>query len=117
MAWELAEYCRPFRVPKDRESVYRFPNELPIAGTPGDVYEMAMAYHDWLLETETPKLFFHAAPGIFIPPARAAFYHEHLKSCRTVDLGVGYHHLQEGHPDTIGKEIAAWSSDQGLHSG
>jgi pimeloyl-ACP methyl ester carboxylesterase len=54
---------------------------------------MAMAYHDWLLETETPKIFFHAAPGIFIPPARAAFYSDHLKSCRTVELGKGYHDL------------------------
>ena len=27
-----------------------------------------------------------------------------------------YHYLQEDHPDTIGKEIAAWLSDKGLHS-
>jgi haloalkane dehalogenase len=114
---ELAEYRRPFLAPKYREPIYRFPNELPIAGTPNDVYAMAMAYHDWLLETETPKIFFHAAPGIFIPPVSAAFYREHLKSCRAVDLGKGYHYLQEDHPDTIGKEIAAWLSDLGPHRG
>jgi haloalkane dehalogenase len=114
---EMAEYRRPFLNTTDREPIYRFPNELPIAGTPSDVYAMAMAYHDWLLETETPKLFFHATPGIFIPPARAAFYRERLRSCRAVDLGEGYHYLQEDHPDTIGKEIAAWSSDLGPHSG
>ena len=113
---EMAEYRRPFLDPKDREPIHRFPNELPIAGTPSDVYAMAMAYHDWLLETETPKIFFHATPGIFIPPARAAFYRGCLKSCRAVDLGEGYHYLQEDHPDTIGKEIAAWLSDKGLHS-
>ena len=111
---EMVEYRRPFLAPKDREPIYRFPNELPIAGTPSDVY--AMAYHDWLLETETPKIFFHAAPGIFIPPARAAFYSNHLKSCRTVDLGEGYHYLQDDHPDTIGKEIAVWLSNLGPHS-
>jgi haloalkane dehalogenase len=114
---EMTEYRRPFLAPKDREPIYKFPNELPIAGTPSDVYAMAMAYHDWLLETETPKIFFYAAPGIFIPPASAAFYREHLKSCRAVDLGRGYHYLQEDHPDTIGQEIAAWLSDQGPHSG
>src|SRR3984885_5200850 len=113
---ELTVYRRPFLAPKDREPIYRFPNELPIAGTPSDVYAMAMAYHDWLLETETPKIFFHAAPGIFIPPARATFYRECLKSCRAVDLGEGYHYLQEDHADTIGKEIAAWLGDKGLHS-
>ena len=113
---EMAEYRRPFLDPKHREPIHRFPNELPIAGTPSDVYAMAMAYHDWLLETETPKIFFHATPGIFIPPARAAFYRERLKSCRAVELGKGYHYLQEDHADTIGKEIAAWLGDTGLHS-
>jgi haloalkane dehalogenase len=110
---EMAEYRRPFLAPKDREPICRFPNELPIAGTPSDVYAMAVAYHDWLLETETPKILFHAAPGIFIPPVSVAFYREHLKSCRTIDLGKGYHYLQEDHPDTIGKEIVAWLSDLG----
>jgi haloalkane dehalogenase len=105
---EMDEYRRPFLDPKHREPVYRFPNELPIAGTPADVYAMAVAYHDWLLETEVPKLFFHAAPGIFIPPDKAAFYREHLKNCRSVDLGAGAHYLQEDHPDAIGRELAAW---------
>jgi haloalkane dehalogenase len=105
---EMNEYRRPFLTAKDREPIYRFPNELPIAGTPADVYAMAMAYHAWLLETPTPKIFFHAAPGVFIPPARAAFYVGHLKSCRAVDLGSGLHYLQEDHPDAIGREIAAW---------
>jgi haloalkane dehalogenase len=105
---EMNEYRRPFPTPKDREPIYRLPNELPLAGTPADVYAMATAYHAWLLETETPKIFFHAAPGIFIPPARAEFYSKHLKSCHVVDLGHGLHYLQEDHPDTIGREIAAW---------
>jgi haloalkane dehalogenase len=105
---EMNEYRRPFLNPKDREPIYRFPNELPIAGTPADVYAMAMAYNAWLLETDTPKIFFHAAPGVFIPPARAEFYSKHLKFCRVVDLGQGSHYLQEDHPETIGKEIAAW---------
>jgi haloalkane dehalogenase len=94
--------------PEDRKPIYRFPNELPIAGTPSDVYAMAMAYHDWLLATDTPKIFFHAAPGIFIPPAHAAFYRARLKVCHSVDLGQGLHYLQEDHPERIGQEIAAW---------
>jgi haloalkane dehalogenase len=105
---EMEEYRRPFLNPKDREPVYRFPNELPIAGTPSDVYAMAVAYHEWLLATETPKLFFHAQPGILIPPPLAEFYRRYLKSCRAVDLGQGLHYLQEDHPETIGQEIAAW---------
>jgi haloalkane dehalogenase len=107
-AEEMAEYRRPFPTPKDREPIYRFPNELPIAGTPSDVYAMAVAYHEWLLATETPKIFFHAAPGVFISPTLAAFYRAHLKACRVVNLGQGLHYLQEDHPGRIGQEIAAW---------
>jgi haloalkane dehalogenase len=105
---EMEEYRRPFLNPNDREPIYRFPNELPIAGTPNDVYAMAVAYHEWLLATEKPKLFFHARPGIFISPSGAEFYRTHLKSCHTVDLGQGLHYLQEDHPDTIGREISGW---------
>jgi haloalkane dehalogenase len=108
---EMQEYRRPFREPRHREPVYRFPNELPIAGHPPDVYAMAIAYHQWLLETETAKIFFHAAPGLFIPPARADFYATRLKNCRVVDLGHGDHYLPEDHPDTIGKEVAAWLTE------
>jgi haloalkane dehalogenase len=89
----------------------RFPNELPIAGNPPDVYAMAVAYHQWLLETETAKILFHAAPGLFVPPARAHFYATHLKNCRVVDLGHGDHYLPEDHPDTIGREISAWLTE------
>jgi haloalkane dehalogenase len=107
-AEEMTEYRRPFLAPQDREPVYRFPNELPIAGTPSDVYAMATAYHDWLLETDVPKLLFHATPGAFIPPEKAAFYRRSLKTCRSVDLGAGVHYLQEDHAEAIGRELAAW---------
>ena len=64
-AEEMAEYRRPFPTPADRKPVHRFPNELPIAGTPVDVYAMAVAYHDWLLKTDTPKIFRLSFSGCF----------------------------------------------------
>jgi haloalkane dehalogenase len=107
-AEELDAYRRPFLTPAHREPVYRFPNELPIAGSPIDVYAMVNAYHDWLLETDVPKLFFWAEPGALISPERAAWYQKHLKGCRSVGLGAGRHYMQEDHADTIGKDIASW---------
>jgi haloalkane dehalogenase len=101
-------YRRPFLDPADREPLYQFPNALPIAGSPPDTYAMAVAYHDWLLETDTPKLFFSAEPGSLIPPERATWYRERLKACRSVALGRGAHYVQEDHADAIGREIAAW---------
>ena len=110
---EMSAYREPFLAPASREPVYRFPNELPIAGAPADVWAMAEAYHAWLLETEIPKLFFWAEPGSLISPARAAWLSERLKSCRTVPLGQGRHFLQEDHAEQIGRHIADWLSSLG----
>ncbi|TLU70734.1 haloalkane dehalogenase [Lichenicoccus roseus] len=111
---DLDAYRRPFLDPASREPIWRFPNDLPIAGEPVDVYTMAVAYHDWLLETEVPKLFFWADPGALIPVERAAYYQTRLKACHSVALGEGIHYVQEDHPDLIGREIAGWLTN--LHS-
>ena len=108
---EVAAYRAPFGDPSTREPLYRFPNELPIAGAPADVWAMAEAYHEWLLRTDIPKLFFWADPGGLISPARAAFLESKLKACRTVPLGSGRHYVQEDHADLIGSEIAKWLSE------
>lgn len=107
---EMDSYRAPFQNPMDREPIFRFPNDLPIAGAPADVWAAAVAWHEWLLTTETPKLFFWAVPGVLIPPPLAAWYAAQLKSCRTIALGAGAHFLQEDHPDRIGREIATWLS-------
>jgi haloalkane dehalogenase len=104
----MNHYREPFLDPSSREPIYRFPNELPIAGRPDDVWAMATAYHDWLLDTDLPKLFFHVEPGSLIPPDRARWYSARLKSCRSVALGAGRHYLQEDHGEAIGDHIASW---------
>ena len=105
---EMEEYRRPFLDPKSREPVYRFPNELPIAGFPADVYAMVLAYDQWLVSSDMPVLLFHVKPGVFVTPARAAYYIAHLKNCRDVKLGRGWHFVQEDHADAIGSAISAW---------
>jgi haloalkane dehalogenase len=105
---EMQAYREPFLDPASREPIYRFPNELPIAGEPVDVWAMAEAYYAWLLETETPKLLFWADPGAFISPARAARLQAQMKTCKSVPLGPGRHFVQEDHADLIGSQIAEW---------
>jgi haloalkane dehalogenase len=107
---EMTAYRKPFLDPASREPVYRFPNELPIAGAPADVWAMAEAYRAWLLETELPKLFFWAEPGALISPRLAAWLQTRLKACKSVPLGPGRHFVQEDHADLIGREIAEWLS-------
>jgi len=79
---EMTAYRAPFLDPASREPVYRFPNELPIAGAPADIWAMAEAYCAWLIETETPKLLFYADPGAFISPARADWLQAQWKTAR-----------------------------------
>jgi len=107
---EMTAYREPFLDPASREPVYRFPNELPIAGAPADVWAMAEAYQAWLLETEIPKLFFWADPGSLIPPKRAAWLQARPRYCTSVPLGPGRHFVQEDHADHIGAAIADWLS-------
>ena len=101
-------YRQPFLLPPDREPMFRFPNELPLAGAPADVYAMALAYHEWLLGNDISKLMLWARPGSLISPERAAYYAGTLKNCRSVEIGEGRHYVQEDQPDTIGQEIARW---------
>lgn len=105
---EMEQYRAPFREPTHREPTWRFPNELPIAGEPIDVYAMAQAYHAWLLETDIPKLLFWGTPGALISESKAAWYAATLRHCRSVAIGPGGHFVQEDNPHLIGREIAAW---------
>jgi haloalkane dehalogenase len=105
---EMTVYREPFLDPASREPIYRFPNELPIAGAPSDVWAMVEAYHAWLLDTDIPKLFFWAEPGALISPERAAWLRDRLKACTSVPLGAGRHYVQEDHADLIGRQIAEW---------
>ena len=66
------------------------------------------AYHEWLLETELPKIFFWDKPGTIINEARAHEYKQKLKNTKTVCVGEGLHYLQEDHPHLIGEVIAEW---------
>ncbi|MFN5027931.1 MAG: haloalkane dehalogenase [Burkholderiales bacterium] len=101
----MAHYRAPFLEPTAREPMLRFPNEIPIAGEPIDVYAMVCAYHDWLLQTELPKLMFKASPGALISEERARWYERRLRNCMTVDLGPGVHYLQEDNPAAIGEAL------------
>jgi haloalkane dehalogenase len=105
---EMDRYREPYVDPAARKPVWRWPNELPIAGEPADVVDAVAAYNGWLQETEIPKLLFHATPGAIVPPAMLGWCVANLKNLETVDLGPGIHYLQEDHPHEIGEALADW---------
>jgi len=105
---EMAVYRLPFLDPKARVPVWRFPNELPIAGKPADVYSAIQRAHEALASSEYPKLLFVGNPGALISPAFAQSFARGLKNCRVIELVSGLHYLQEDHPDVIGADIKEW---------
>jgi haloalkane dehalogenase len=108
---EMAVYRAPFPTPESRRPTWRFPNELPIAGEPADVYATMERAHEALAASTYPKLMFAAEPGALVPPAYAEDLAGKLKDCRFVKLGDGIHFLQEDHPETIGRSVAAFIAE------
>ncbi|WP_136659139.1 haloalkane dehalogenase [Nitratireductor sp. XY-223] len=104
----IAEYNRYYPTPESRKILLDWPREIPIAGEPADVYEVAVANNDWLLASELPKLMFHVDPGAIIPMAQAEHLRKTLKNLETVFLGQGGHFVQEDYPDEIGKALSEW---------
>lgn len=105
---EMAHYRAPYSEPSSREPLYRCPNEVAIDGKPADVAAVMDKYHAWLMESEVPKLFFYATPGMTIGEELASRYRETLKNARSVNIGPGKHWIQEDNPHLIGSELAKW---------
>jgi haloalkane dehalogenase len=103
---EMAVYRAPFPTPQSRRPTWRFPNELPIAGQPADVYATLEKAHAALAASTYPKLLFAADPGALVSPAFVEDLARMLHDWRLVKLGPGVHLLQEDHPETIGRSVA-----------
>lgn len=109
---ELDAYRAPFPTPASRKPIWRFPNELPIAGEPADVNALMEEAHAALRDSAYPKLLFCGEPGALISPAFAATFAAGLRNCRLVNLGAGAHYLQEDHADAIGAAVRTWIEEQ-----
>jgi haloalkane dehalogenase len=104
---EMAEYRRPFaEAGEGRRPTLTWPRQIPIAGEPPEVVEIAESYARWLASSDVPKLFVNAEPGaILVGPVR--------DFCRTWpnqrEVTVkGRHFIQEDSPDEIGQAVATW---------
>jgi haloalkane dehalogenase len=113
-AEEMSVYRAPFPTPESRRPTWRFPNELPIAGQPADVYATIENAHRALGQSSYPKLLFVGNPGALVSPAFAESFAKGLKNCRVVQLSSGIHYLQEDHPDIIGANVKEWLIELGV---
>ena len=113
---EMSVYRAPFPTPESRRPTWRFPNEIPIAGEPADVYSSLEKAHEVLAQSTYPKLLFAGDPGAIVSPAMAQSVVKGLKNCKLVQLSSGLHFLQEDHPDVIGANIKEWLVEVGIGS-
>ena len=52
---EMTEYRRPYPTREDRWPTLTWPRQIPIAGEPADVVQIAQAYSQWMAENDIPK--------------------------------------------------------------
>ena len=103
---EMAEYRRPFQSREDRWPTLTWPRQIPIAGEPADVVQIAADYSHWMAQNDLPKLFVNAEPGAILIGAPREF-------CRSwnnqTEVTVpGSHFIQEDSGRAIGRAVAGW---------
>jgi haloalkane dehalogenase len=109
---EMAEYRRPFPTAGDRWPTLTWPRQIPIAGEPAEVVQIAADYAQWMAENEIPKLFVNADPGAILIGAPREF-------CRSwknqTEVTVpGSHFIQEDSGPAIGRAVADWMTAHSL---
>jgi haloalkane dehalogenase len=109
---EMTEYRRPYPKAEDRWPTLTWPRQIPIAGEPADVVQIAQVYSQWMAHSDIPKLFINAEPGAILTGALREF-------CRSwknqTEVTVpGSHFIQEDSAPAIGRAVAGWMKANSL---
>lgn len=109
---EMEAYRAPFPDRESRLPTLVWPREQPIDGEPKDVTEIVERCGRWLQQSDIPKLFVNAEPGVLITADARAFCRS-WRNQREITVN-GLHFIQEDAPHEIGgalrdflKEISA----------
>jgi haloalkane dehalogenase len=103
---EMTEYRRPFAEREHRWPTLTWPRQIPIAGEPADVAQIAADYSAWMAENDLPKLFVNAEPGAILIGATREFCRG-WKNQSEVTV-PGSHFIQEDSGPAIGRAVADW---------
>jgi len=104
---EMAVYRAPFAEPGEgRRPTLTWPRQIPIAGEPADVVDIATSYNAWLKTCDVPKLFVSATPGALL---QGKMLEEARSFANQTEVSVaGSHFIQEDSPDEIGSALREW---------
>ena len=105
---EMSRYRAPYtEAGESRRPTLTWPRQIPIAGEPKDVHDIADAYAQWLQESDSlPKLFINADPGIVLIGAQREFARS-LPNQEEITV-KGLHFIQEDSPEEIGEAVAGF---------
>ena len=92
----------PYLDPPSRKPLWRWPNEIPVAGEPAAVVAIVEEYHRKLQQSRLPKLLFSATPGGIIDAQAVSWCQQNLSNLHVVDIGAGIHFIQEDNPHLTG---------------
>ncbi len=109
---EMTEYRKPFLERGDRWPTLTWPRQIPIAGEPADVVQIAEDYSQWMAQNRIPKLFVNADPGAILIGAPRAFCRSWAN--QTEVTVPGSHFIQEDSGPAIGRAVAAWMKANSL---
>jgi haloalkane dehalogenase len=107
---EMAVYRAPFLKREDRLPTLVFPREIPIEGEPADVSAVVNHYSGWLAQSDLPKLFINAEPGIVMTGRNREFARTWKNQTEITVKGL--HCITEDSPDEIGLAIAQFVRTQ-----
>ncbi len=106
---EMDAYLAPFRNPgEDRRPTLSWPRQIPLGGEPAEVCELVEAYGRFLRDSDIPKLFIDAEPGMILNGAPADFARTWKNQSEVTVKGL--HFIQEDSPDEIAAAVRDWLS-------
>ena len=109
---EMTEYRKPYLAREDRWPTLTWPRQIPIAGEPADVVQIAADYSQWMAENDIAKLFVNAEPGAVLIGAARDFCRR-WKNQTEVTV-PGSHFIQEDSGPLVGRAVADWMKANAL---
>ena len=104
---EMAAYRAPFAEPGEgRRPTLTWPRQIPIEGSPAASCATVARYGAWLAESQVPKLFINAEPGMIIT-GRVRERCREFRNQQEVTV-PGLHFIQEDSPAEIARALCAW---------
>lgn len=109
-------YSLPYLKRSHRRVLARWVREIPALNDPPSSpastnLDLFLEQANYLQTTETPKLLMYAEPGVIVTKSVRKNLETVLNtnnSLTTVNLGKGFHFLQEDHGVRIGQEVRRW---------